>query len=118
MNSNPAVVGPYADQCDIVLFVVENLCRGKTPAVPGTPYLLFVMVEGPDGDAMLARAAGITEDAQLRFAEQGIPLLRPSTSMEKMLNTYFDLSWERFQEQFQEQFSRKHNIMPLGDQIQ
>jgi hypothetical protein len=100
------------------MFVVENQCIGKTPAVPGTPYLLFVMVEGPDGDVMLTRAAGITEDAQLRFEQQGIHLLKPSASLETMLNTYFSLSWEQFQEQFQKQFSHKHNIMPLADLIQ
>jgi hypothetical protein len=32
VSSNPAVVGPFASQCDIVMFVVENLCSGKTPA--------------------------------------------------------------------------------------
>jgi hypothetical protein len=89
MSKNPAVVGPFASKCDIVLFVVKNQCIGKTPAVPGTPYLLFVMVEGPEGDVMLTRAAGITEDAQLRFEQQGIHLLKPSASLETMLNTYF-----------------------------
>jgi hypothetical protein len=118
MKNNPAVVGPFASRCDIVMFVVENLCRGKTPAVPVTPYLLFVMVEGPEGDAMLVRATGITEDAQLRFAQQGIPLLKPASSMETMLHTYFSLSWEQYQEKFQEHFCRENNIMPLGDLIQ
>ena len=114
MSQNPVVVGPFASKCDIVLFVVENQCSGKTPAVPETPYLLFVMVEGPDGDVMMARAAGITEDAQLRLAQQGIPLLKPDASLEKMLNAYFALSWE----QFQEHFRRETDRMPLSAMIQ
>jgi hypothetical protein len=63
---------------------------------------------------MMVRAAGITKAAQLHFEQQGIPLLKPDASMEKMLNAYFALSWE----QFQEHFRRKADRMPLSATIQ
>jgi hypothetical protein len=117
MSKNPAVVGPFASQCDLSMFVLENQCLGRTPAVPATPYILFILVTDPEGDAMMVRAAGITKAAQIRFEQQGIPLLEPSPSMETMLSTYFDLSWEQIQERM-EMLRRENDRMPLPGTIQ
>jgi hypothetical protein len=117
MSQNPVVVGPFASKCDIVMFVLENQCIGQTPAVPTDPYLLLVLMEGGEGKVLLVRAAGITKPAQLRFEEQGIPLMKTHPIMEKMLNDYFAISWEQFQEHM-ERLRREKHILPESGMVQ